>query len=167
MILLWEWISALSGFFCVRFICAYLSDPRVFNPEFEMSLDNLAYNMNVTKTLFPFSSLLMTLFSLSPMAETYEPFNVWNKELENSIFQDLVPFVLSIGEIENEPEYEPPSNDRLKELLMLIAKQIHTNDSVFVTATKDAVNKEKPPFPSWAFCEFLNRYFAENVPCDE
>lgn len=108
----------------------------------------------------------MRVFNLMEMADKYEPFNVWNKKIKK-LEPDLVHFMLSLGEIENEPEYEAPSSERLKEALMIVANHIHKYSSEFVEALNVPLNEEASSFPAWAFCGFLNSYFVENVPCDD
>jgi len=149
--------NTLSGFFCLRFFSAILSNPKSFDPSIELQNDFL-------KVLVPLAQLLMNPFNLIDLQQKYEVFNSWNDRLRKHVHPKLVEFVFSIGEIDTMPEYTPPSKERLREALETILDEIGKTKGAFSEKYRSLLqsNNEKSSL-GWCFASFLSSYFDQTV----
>ena len=100
------------------------------------------------------------------MGDKYAPFQGWNHRLVKHIFPELVNWVLSIGDEYEEPHYEQPSEDELKEALLVIVKKITEKRDDFQKVYNELVANEPRNVVGWNFASFVQGYFDENVKQD-
>ena len=148
----------LSGFFNLRYMCPFFTNPTVYTTELQIS-ENI-----IQQTLVPLSGLLLHIANLCPMAGRFEPFSVWNTKLKERHFPDLVNFILSIGDINEQPEYEPPSDERLREALLRVVSQMSKSHEAFFRVYNEiAESSDHGTIVKWNFAAFLNSYFSDNI----
>ena len=154
--------STLSGFFNLRYICPFLADPAQYTSEFKSSRD-------VKEALLPFSNLLMQIFNRKLMTGRYEVFSNWNTKLSQQYFPDLMNFVLSIGDCEDEVVYQAPSEDQLRVALLRIVKQMSISHEAFFKVYNEVANSsDYEAVVKWELYAFFNHFFSDNieeVPC--
>ena len=149
---------ALSGFFNLRYICPFFTNPKTYTTEIGTE-DNI-----LKETLVPFSGLLLHLCNLCPMSGRFEPFATWNPKLSSLYFPDLVNFVLSIGDIDEQPEYEAPSDGQLREALLRVVAQINKSHDAFVRVYNEiADSSDHAAVVKWNISAFINSYFTDNI----
>ncbi|OHT12256.1 GTPase-activator protein [Tritrichomonas foetus] len=149
--------NALSGYFCLRYIGSALTDPKKIDPDIELEHDP-------SLVLIPFSSLLMNIFNLLPLAGRFEAFNIWNQRLKKHMFPKIVDFVISIAELEQIPVYDPPSPERLHEALDIILNELTSAHGAFNEEYNNLLRNPKgETLLGLNFGTFLQSFFKENV----
>lgn len=149
--------NTISGFFYLRFVSSILSNPLETDPS--LQLQNPWLNVMV-----PAAQLMMTPFNLIQMGGKYDVFNSWNKILTKKIFPMLIEFVFSIAVCNEEPVYQPPSKERLREALQVVWSKIGESNGEFVKMYKQLAFESLPCTSLGAgFANFLTGYFNQNI----
>lgn len=149
--------STLSGLFNLRYVCSTLADP-------EQSIRDFHPSGEIKTTLLPFSNLLMQIFNRKLMTGKYSVFENWNAKLEHQYLPDIMNFVLSIGDCEEDVRYEPPSEAKLQEALLRVVKQMSQyHDEFFQVYHEISNGEDHSAVVKWGLYGFFNSFFSDNI----
>ncbi|OHT05316.1 GTPase-activator protein [Tritrichomonas foetus] len=151
--------NSLSGFFCLRFITALMTDPTNFDTKFILEEDTQRMIM------VPFSQLLQMPLNLTLLHNKMERFSEWNERISSHVFPQLMQFVYSLGDYKKKPEYPPPSPETLKSSLELVLQTISSNKTKFQDRYNQLLRdrNEKWPTVGWEFGQFLCEFFKNTI----
>jgi hypothetical protein len=149
--------NTISGFFYLRFVSSIISNPLETDPSLQLQ-------SQWTNVMIPAAQLMMTPFNLIQMGGKYDVFNSWNKILTKKIFPNLIEFVFSIAVCPEEPVYQPPSKERLREALNVVWNKIGESNGEFVKMYRQ-FGFDSPSCTSLEaeFANFLSGYFNQNI----
>lgn len=149
--------NTLSGFFCLRFISAIISNPREIDPKIPIGDDWI-------RILVPAAQLLMTPFNLIELEGKYEIFNSWNKTLREKIFPELIEFVFSVAVCEEEPVYQPCTKEKLRESLVTVMNEISNSGQAFAQKYQELLrDRTLIEGNGWSLATFIANYFEQNM----
>jgi len=149
--------NTLSGFFCLRFLSSILANPKSFDSDIVLRNDFM-------KIMVPISQLLMNPFNLIDMRGKYSAFASWNHRINRHLFPKLFEFVFSVAEIDSNPEYLPPSRERLIESLQYIFAEIGKSKVTFSAKFLELYReKNLGSGAGWCFASFISSFFEQNI----
>ena len=145
--------NTLSGFFCLRFLSAILSNPQSYD-------SNIKINSDFLRVMVPISQLLMNPFNLIEFRAKYDVFSNWNKRVLHHIYPKLFKFVFDIGTISEIPFYNPPNQEKLIHSLNILWNEISKSKDAFTKKYNELSNQNLNHSAfSWSFSTFLNEFF--------
>ncbi|KAH0788685.1 GTPase-activator protein [Histomonas meleagridis] len=148
--------NTLSGFFCLRFITAIMASPQTFD-------ETLDLKNPIPNVFIPFSQLIQMPFNMMPLSGRYAEMSAWDDELYNDIFPNLMNFVFSVAELNEQPKYEPPKPEELRQALEYVLERISIN-SVKFKERYSVITQTQTNYPvvGWNIGTFLLNFFKDN-----
>ncbi|KAH0786566.1 GTPase-activator protein [Histomonas meleagridis] len=149
--------NTLSGFFCLRFITAIMASPQTFD-------ESLNLKNGISDVFIPFSQLLQMPFNMMPLSGRHAEMAKWDDELFNDIFPKLMNFVFSVAELNEQPKYDPPPPEVLRQSLEYVLEKISVNNVKFKNRYDEVTqNKSNYSAVGWNIGTFLMNFFNGNA----
>ncbi|OHS99996.1 hypothetical protein TRFO_33460 [Tritrichomonas foetus] len=151
-------INTLSGFFCLRFLTAALSDPQQFVKDYSVTPEQL------TTVLVPFASLIQKPLNFAPIEGNEKFVKEWNSRIQQSIYPRLKTFLLTIPQIDDMPAYVGPEPKHCKRALDHAIKGISESYNEFSSLYNSQLRDQgKTPPLGWEFGAYFMNFFKYEI----
>jgi hypothetical protein len=148
---------ALSEFFCVRFVNGLMGDPARFGYQLRHSPNEV---------MMPFTQLTNMPFTGRVICGRFSGLMRLNHHLV-TIYPDLVKFIFALPDFDEEPPYERPSMERVREALDHIMKAVFSEEEIRMAFRQKyglvRAGAEDSMTAGWAVGAFLMSYFKDNI----
>jgi hypothetical protein len=154
--------NGLSGFFFTRFVSSIIANPASFDDEFRSRTEKMSF---LTKVAIPFSQMIQIPLNLYEFRGKFEPFESWNRQLNDGFMPRLFDFVMQLAELPPEDViYEKPSADQLTRSLESILDWTVALYQPFSEKYNELrKNPTVNPPISWSVGTYFFNLFADNA----
>jgi hypothetical protein len=151
--------NTLSGFFSLRFINGSLS---IWQDSTKTAAGPSAEGG--APFLIQFAQLLQSPLSMMIYCGSSETFADWNHHLIKHIFPDLVAFTLSLADLDEIPEYQPPNAETVKKAVGSVLDAMNENKDKFEKRYTEVTSRNIGLLPAtWALGTFLLAFFRPST----